>query len=633
MNCEADEPHAPSHIQRLLMFLVTTACRYPKPVLGTALVACILSIYASSTRLEYRTERSDLVSPRKDYQQRWRKYLAEFGEDDDIVVVVKGDDRNRMVEALDDLAAHFQEHPELFERLFYKVDLRPLHNRALLFLPASQIHQIQENLNSMKLLLEFGPLSWRSLTLVTLLQEARHRAGLLKPGERLGGADDQFLTQLLSISRMATAVLTDPAKYVNPWGSLLAQPPEQKDLLAEPQYFFSGDGTLAFLLVRPIKKAGSFIGARASVDAVRSIVAAARPAFPDLELGLTGLPVLETDEMVAAERDTHLASLLAISGVTLLFFIVYRSIYYPLLTVATLLVGTSWAMGWLTLTVGHLNILSATFAVMLIGMGDYGVLWVMRYERERRLGADVESALRQTAICVGGGTITAALTTALAFYAAMLADFQAVTELGWIAGSGVLLCALSCFTVLPALLMVADRRANPGQADDAPRGLILAFLRRIRLSGQSNYSSVESWLPGLAGRSRLVIAVSLGAGAVIGLFALLVTYDHNLLHLQARSRLGEVGADAHRAHGRSELARTQLQGNAGGGAGARRRATKNCPRSVASSRWHRSCRRTRNRSCHSCVIFKSDCAACRKKAPPFRTLGRNDTSCAPSWPA
>ena len=321
---------------------------------------------------------------------------------------------------------------------------------------------------------------------------------------------------------------------MNPWGSLLAQPPEQKDLLAEPQYFFSGDGTLAFLLVRPIKKAGSFTGARASVDAVRSIVAAARPAFPDLELGLTGLPVLETDEMVAAERDTHLASLLAISGVTLLFFIVYRSIYYPLLTVATLLVGTSWAMGWLTLTVGHLNILSATFAVMLIGMGDYGVLWVMRYERERRLGADVESALRQTAICVGGGTITAALTTALAFYAAMLADFQAVTELGWIAGSGVLLCALSCFTVLPALLMVADRRANPGQADDAPRGLILAFLRRIRLSGQSNYSSVESWLPGLAGRSRLVIAVSLGAGAVIGLFALRVTYDHNLLHLQAR---------------------------------------------------------------------------------------------------
>src|SRR5262249_31916942 len=148
--------------------------------------------------------------------------------------------------------------------------------------------------------------------------------------------------------------------------------------------------------------------------------------------------------MVAAQHDTETASWLAIAGVTLLFFIVYRSIYYPLLTVGTLLIGTSWAMGWLTLTVGHLNILSATFAVMLIGMGDYGVLWVMRYEHERKRGTDVETALLHTATCVGTGTLTAALTTALAFYAAMLADFQAVAELGWIAGSGVLLCALSC---------------------------------------------------------------------------------------------------------------------------------------------------------------------------------------------
>src|SRR5262249_33540843 len=160
------------------------------------------------------------------------------------------------------------------------------------------------------------------------------------------------------------------------------------------------------------KEEGSFTAAQKSVEVMRAIVAAARPAFPDLELGLTGLPVLETDEMVAAERDTRLASWLAIAGVTLLFFVVYRGLYYPLWTVAPLLIGPAWAMGWRTLTVGHLTILSATFAVMLIGMGDYGVLWVMRYEHERGRGADVETALRRTAVVVGAGTVTAALTTA-----------------------------------------------------------------------------------------------------------------------------------------------------------------------------------------------------------------------------
>src|SRR5204862_4288931 len=130
----------------------------------------------------------------------------------------------------------------------------------------------------------------------------------------------------------------------------------------------------------------------------------------------------------AAERDTRTASWLAIGGVTLLFFLVYRGIYYPLLTVVTLLLGTAWALGWLTLTVGHLNILSATFAVMLIGMGDYGVLWVMRYEQARRQGMDVRLALLHTTTHVAVGNLTAASTLALAFFAAIFADFKAVAE-------------------------------------------------------------------------------------------------------------------------------------------------------------------------------------------------------------
>jgi hopanoid biosynthesis associated RND transporter like protein HpnN len=523
-----------SLFRRSLVRLVSAVCRFPRLVLILALAGCAASLFTSSKFLKYRTERSDLVNPHKVYQQRWRQYLQEFGDDDDIVVVVQGSDRSRMEKALEALAHEIGQQPELFDRLFYKVDLRPLHARALLFLTSEQIQQIQENLSSMKLLLEFGPVGWKSLTLHRLLREARNRAGSIQPGEQLRPSDDQFLTQLLSISRTATATLANSANYRNPWTSLLVQPPDQKDLLAEPQYFFSGDNSLAFLLARPVKQAGSFTGAKKSVDAMRSIVADIGTQFPELRLGLTGLPVLETDEMVAAQSDTHIASILAILGVTTLFFIVYRSLYYPLLTVGTLLIGTSWALGWTTLTVGHLNILSATFAVMLIGMGDYGVLWVMRYEHERRMGADVETALRHTAVCVGAGTLTAAAATALAFYAAMLADFQGVAELGWIAGSGVVLCAFSCFTVLPALLKMFDRRTF----DD--RGLRIGDreskvdFRFSILDLRSSNSRGGEWLPWLAGRSKVVIAASLGLVVIFGWCASRVNYDHNLLHLQAR---------------------------------------------------------------------------------------------------
>jgi hopanoid biosynthesis associated RND transporter like protein HpnN len=528
MKWEQSHVEEGSLVHRLLARLVSAVCDAPRSVLLVALALALVSVYGFNFCLEYRTQRSDLISPRKEYQQRWRQYLWEFGDDDDIVVVVQGTDRRQMVQALESLAENVQKRPERFDRLFYKVDLRPLRNRALLYLTTEEIKSIQQNLRSMDLLLELGPVAWQNLTLLGLLREARHRAGQTPPDKPLSPADDQFFSQLLSISRSAQASLGEPDEYRNPWSSLVARPPEQKDLMAEPQYFFSGDGTLAFLLLHPVKAEGSFTAARDSVAAMREIIAATKAHFSDIDFGLTGLPVLEDDEMTAAQADTRLASWLAIAGVSFLFLIVYRGIYFPLLTVTTLLVGTAWAMGWLTLTVGHLNILSTTFAVMLIGVGDYGVLWVMRYEQARRLGAEVRAALLHTTKHVAIGNLTAATTLALAFFAAMLADFQAIAELGWIAGCGVLLCALACFTVLPALLMVFDRRSMNRAAQASESTDILP------IDLQKSRAKAQVWLPGLAGRERWVIGGFVVLTLIMATGAGTIWYDHNLLHLQAR---------------------------------------------------------------------------------------------------
>jgi hopanoid biosynthesis associated RND transporter like protein HpnN len=534
MNPEPMPAQRPSFIPRLLLGLVDRVCDHPQFVLAVSLVLCAVSLFASSRYLQYKTQRNDLLSPHKDCQQRWRQYLAEFGDDDDVVAVVRGADRARMEQALDALARRVRAKPEEFDRLFYKVDLRPLRNRALLFLSTEQIQRIQDSVRRMEPLLKV-PLAWELFTLRSLMGEATERLSHFRPGDPLSPGDEEFLIQLAAISRSAAALLRDPTDYHNPWASLAPQgSPEQSDQLDKPQYFFSGAGpdgrSLAFLLARPIKETGSFTAAQRSVTALRQMVAETNADFPDLEMGLTGLPVLENDEMTAAEHDTRLASWLAVAGVTVLFFLVYRGIWYPLLTVATLLIGTAWAMGWLTLTVGHLNILSAAFAVMLIGMGDYGVLWVMRYEQARRSGADVRSALLHTTTHVAVGNLTAASTLALAFFAAILADFQAVAELGWIAGCGVLLCALACFTVLPALLMLFDRRF-PGRKDEGgrmkkglihPSSFILHPFRR------------DGWLPRLTARPGWIVAVGIAITAALGVAASQrLGYDHNLLHLQA----------------------------------------------------------------------------------------------------
>src|SRR5262249_26689858 len=159
---------------------------------------------------------------------------------------------------------------------------------------------------------------------------------------------------------------------------------------------------------------------------------------------------------------------------------------------------------------------------------------------------DVRTALLHTTTHVAVGNLTAAWTLALAFFAAILADFKAVAELGFIAGCGVLLCALACFTVLPAVLFLFDRRSPetqpaPETVPLPPQGHWLTSSLGSLLAGlvgegkaqaggptdDPDNAEEQSWLPGLARRPRWVLA---GAAVVIGGLAIAATriqYDHN----------------------------------------------------------------------------------------------------------
>ncbi|MBI1831881.1 MAG: MMPL family transporter, partial [Planctomycetes bacterium] len=537
MDSEPERQEDTGMMARGLACAVALICRFPAVVLLLVLVSCAVSGIYTWNNLTYLTHRNDLISSKKDYLKRWRQYVDEFGDDEDMVVVVRGNDRAKMEKVLDEIAEEIQQRPEAIERLFYKVDLTALHRRALLFLPTDQIRRVQSHVQGMSLLLEppvlgtLDPLiGWKSLSVQQLLRESERRLQAWKPEQSNKDAED-FFRQLDSISHGASDVLSAPSNqaenaYRNPWRSVL---PEQKgesqqDRLAKPQYFFSADGKLAFLLASPVKdKDGdNFTHAQKSIDELREIIARMKDSHPDVELGLTGLPVLENDEMIASQNDSNFASWLALAGVALLYLVVYRGLRYPLMTVSALMVGTLWALGWLTLTVGHLNILSSAFAVMLIGMGDYGVLWVTRFGQERQAGYDIAQANTRTAMHVGPSIFTAAIATAFAFFAAMLADLKAVSELGWIAGCGVLLCAFSCFIVVPALLAIFDFRVHPQEAQD-----------EMILSMQEHSEARREWLSWLMKKPRWVVGVCALATLVLAGFALRIDYDHNLLNLQA----------------------------------------------------------------------------------------------------
>ena len=421
---------------RLIYAVSMFSFQKPWLVFAMGMILCATALLYSYKKLEFKTHRDDMISNRKWCQQNWKHYLAEFGQDDDMVVVALGGNEQNKIDALEQLATKLSEHQESFDRIFFKVDLQNLKNRSLLFLEPKEIGTIVGHLSNMAPLLEF-PFAWNLFTTKSITCEAHARIKQIEARGTVTEADTAFLAQFRSIIRAATNYLGSGDTYESPWVGLLPKSQHNTSMLSKPNYLVSEDKSVAILLARPITQEKSdFVSSMPAVKLMREILNDISALHPEVQLGLTGLPVLEADEMTASQRDSATASWVAFLSVLFLYIIVYRSWRYPVLTISTLLVGTILALGWLTLTIGHLNLLSATFAVMLIGLGDYGVLWVSAFDEYRKKGIPAEESIKNTALSVGPGILTAACTTSLAFFAAMLADFQAVSEMGWIAGSG-----------------------------------------------------------------------------------------------------------------------------------------------------------------------------------------------------
>src|SRR5205809_724744 len=214
---DAADSH-PNRLTRAVVSYVGCVTRHPWIVLAACLALVGLSVDQALNHLEYHTQRNDLLSVEKECQKRWHKYLDAFGDDDDMVVVVEGTNRDEMKAAIDAVAERVQQRPDLFDRVFHRVDLRGIHDRALLFLPTDQLDGVRARVDRMEPLLgPLAPVSWSLLSLETLLGQAEAALAAKAAGRTLTPAQHDLLAQLPAVARSAADSLRDPARYRNPW--------------------------------------------------------------------------------------------------------------------------------------------------------------------------------------------------------------------------------------------------------------------------------------------------------------------------------------------------------------------------------------------------------------------------------
>jgi len=115
--------------------------------------------------------------------------------------------------------------------------------------------------------------------------------------------------------------------------------------------------------------------------------------------------------------------------------------------------------------IGHLNLATAFLSSIVIGNGiNFGIVLVARYQEAVRGGEHGVACIATTIRSTLAGTLAAALAASVAYGSLMLTVVSRVRDFGIIAGVGILPCWIAAYTVLPAVLAIAERVAAPGGA-------------------------------------------------------------------------------------------------------------------------------------------------------------------------
>jgi hopanoid biosynthesis associated RND transporter like protein HpnN len=170
---------------------------------------------------------------------------------------------------------------------------------------------------------------------------------------------------------------------------------------------------------------------------------------------LTGSVPLSDEEFSTIADGAALNGVVTIVIVLLILWLALRQSRIILAVLINLAVGLSFTAAVGLAMVGALNLISVAFAVLFIGLGvDFGIQFSVRYRAERFADRDLLEALETTGRGVAGPLMLAAASIAAAFYSFLPTAYVGLSELGLIAGTGMIIAFLTTVTLLPALLAV-----------------------------------------------------------------------------------------------------------------------------------------------------------------------------------
>ena len=478
-------------------------------VLALALLAALLAGWYTAEHFAITTDLNKLINPDLPWRQREIALSRAFPQRADALLAVLDapspelatEGALKLVSALRAQPKHFVDVSSLETSDFFR-------RNGLLYLPKSEVEAKTDQLIDAQPFL--GALA-RDPSL-------RGFAGALGLMTR-GGQEASGLAKPLETITQAIGAAIANENSAFSWSALFSGAP------ASPR------DKRRFIEVKPVLDFSALEAGAEASDALRE-TARKIGLTPEngYRLRLTGEIALQDEEFGTLAEGAALGNTITLLAVLLILWRALRWRRLIFAVMINMLMGLAMTAAAGLAMVGSLNPISVAFAVLFVGIGvDFGIQFSVRYREERFRENDLRRALAAAGAKASLPLALAAAATAAGFYSFIPTDYRGVSELGLIAGTGMIIAFLTSITALPALLAILRPRAETRPVGYAFLAPLDEFQMRHR---------------------RAIVAAALGLAVIGAPLLLKVRFDYNPLNLRSKktesvSTLLDIMQDPH----------------------------------------------------------------------------------------
>jgi hypothetical protein len=245
--------------------------------------------------------------------------------------------------------------------------------------------------------------------------------------------------------------------------------------------FTSGNGEYVWIAALPPGGLFAENAGEGLFKAAHALIAELPPEkfHPQMRAEVTGPIATAIASREAVERDIVWVTVTCLIVVCLSIGLYFRRLRSVPLTGVPAALGAVLAFAAAQLAFGYLNSSTAFLGSIILGNGiNYAIVLMSRYEEQRARGDEPGESLAAALAGTWRGTLVASICASAAYASLMVTSFRGFSQFGVMGAIGALCCWASTYTVLPAMLVILDRREQ-GKALRSRAPLNLAPLTRF----------------------------------------------------------------------------------------------------------------------------------------------------------